>query len=209
MTTPDHGQESTAEQAKHAALDVAGTAREQAGAVAAETRRQAARVTDDVRRQLGEQADRRRGEAAQLLRTTGDELGSMADGQSQLTQQLVRMSSDQLRGLAEYVENHGPEELLADVRRFARRRPGAFLLMAGLAGVVAGRMVRGTAAARSTADSGAGSTVRPLAAPAADVSSTEDTLVYSTTTPGAPAGDIDITDPAYAAVGTDWERRHG
>lgn len=208
MTNPT-GWESTTEQAQHAARDVASTAREQAGVVADETRRQAVRVTDDVRRQLTEQAERQRGQAVSVLRTAGDELGALAtDEQSALTQQLVRLSSGKLREVADHIETHGPEELLGQVRDFARRRPGAFLLMAGVAGVVAGRVVRGAAAAKS--DSGAPAAVPPIPAGPPPVNPTEDTLVYSTTTPGLPAGDVDLREQQYAGNGTtDWERTHG
>jgi hypothetical protein len=208
MTTPSNGEGSTTEQATQAVRDVASTAREQTGAVVDETRKQAARVTDEVRQQLTEQAERQRGQAVSLLRTAGDELGSLAnDDQSALAQQLVRLSSERLRGAATYLEDHGPEELLTEVRHFARRRPGVFLLMAGVAGVVAGRVFRGTTAARS--DAGASAAPAPAApafgtAPAA-AGPTDDTLVYSTTTPGP----VDLAEGQYANLGGEGDRRYG
>jgi hypothetical protein len=212
MTTPSNGEGSTTEQAAQAVRDVASTAREEAGAVVDETRKQAARVTDEVRQQLAEQAERQRGQAVSLLRTAGDELGSLSNGdQSALTQQLVRLSSERLRGAATYLEDHGPEELLTEVRHFARRRPGAFLLMAGVAGVVAGRVFRGTTAARS--DGGGTTAPAPSmpatpalgSAPAPAAPAVDDTLVYSTTTPGS----ADLAEGQYANLGGEGDRRYG
>jgi hypothetical protein len=53
--------------------------------------------------------------------------------------------------LAGELEQRGPEGLAEDLSRFARRRPGAFLLGAGLVGFAAGRVVRAGAATRSEA----------------------------------------------------------
>ena len=43
--------------------------------------------------------------------------------------------------------------MLADVRRFAQRRPVMFLALCGLAGVIAGRITRGAVAANTSVDS--------------------------------------------------------
>ena len=46
-----------------------------------------------------------------------------------------------------------PADLLDEVKRFARRRPVAFLALAAAAGVVAGRVTRGAVAANTSVDS--------------------------------------------------------
>ena len=46
-----------------------------------------------------------------------------------------------------------PRDLLDEVKRFARRRPVAFLALAAAAGVVAGRVTRGAVAANTSVDS--------------------------------------------------------
>jgi hypothetical protein len=56
--------------------------------------------------------------------------------------------------MADWLEQREPGDLLDEVRRFARRRPGAFVLGALVAGVVAGRMTRGIVAARSDESDG-------------------------------------------------------
>jgi hypothetical protein len=50
------------------------------------------------------------------------------------------------------LQSREPAELLDEVRRFARRKPGMFLLGAAAAGVLAGRLTSGVKAAHS--DSG-------------------------------------------------------
>ena len=43
--------------------------------------------------------------------------------------------------------------MLESVRSYARRRPGTFLVLCGLAGVVAGRLTRSAVATRTSLDS--------------------------------------------------------
>jgi hypothetical protein len=69
-------------------------------------------------------------------------------GGSGLATEVVRQASQRLRGVQGYVEGGTGSDVLSDVRSFARRRPGAFLLAAAAAGVLAGRATRGAAAAR-------------------------------------------------------------
>lgn len=54
------------------------------------------------------------------------------------------------------LDEREPSELLDELRRFARRRPGAFLLGAFAAGAVAGRVARGAKDADSGEPAGAG-----------------------------------------------------
>ena len=55
--------------------------------------------------------------------------------------------------VSHWLDNHEPSDLLDEVKRFARRRPGAFLALAAAAGVVAGRLTRGAVAANTSVDS--------------------------------------------------------
>ena len=52
--------------------------------------------------------------------------------------------ADRARSLSRQLDQREPSEILDDVRRFARQRPGTFLLGALAAGVVVGRLLRGT-----------------------------------------------------------------
>ena len=51
------------------------------------------------------------------------------------------------------LDGREPSQILDDVRAFARRRPGAFLLGALAAGVVAGRITRGAKESQSSSGS--------------------------------------------------------
>jgi len=61
----------------------------------------------------------------------------------------VRSISERVQQLADRLENTEPTELLEDVRRYARNKPGMFLMGAMAAGFVGGRLVKG-----ATADEG-------------------------------------------------------
>jgi len=153
---------------------VAGTARDQAKQVASEATDRARDLAAEARTQLRDQTDTQRERLAGTLHQLGDELRSMADsGQSSgVGTELARQAAGRVHGLGDYVEQHQPGDLLDDVRAFARRRPGTFLLAAAAAGVAAGRLTRGaTAAARSTDGGSGGAATAPYGAaayPAAD-----------------------------------------
>ena len=130
----------TASTAKDEARNVASAAAEQARNLAGETRQQ-------VTEQLGEQAGTQRDRLVGTLRTLGDDLEQMAgqDATPGLAADLAREVAGRARTLSSHLDGREPGELLGDVRDFARRRPGTFLLGALAAGVVAGRLFRATA----------------------------------------------------------------
>lgn len=128
------------------------TTRDQAKQVASEATDRARDLAGEARTQLRHQSDTQRERLAGTLHELGDELHSMADqgNGSGIGTELARQAAGRLHGLGDYVQRHRPGDLLDDVRAFARRRPGTFLLAAAGAGVAAGRLTRGaTAAARS------------------------------------------------------------
>lgn len=161
------------ETAKEQAGQVTSTAKEQAGAVVGEVRTQARDLLGEARAQAGEQAGAQRDRLAEGLRTLSGELRSMAEqgGQGGLASELARQAAERSQGAADYLQGHDLSGLVEEVRDFARRRPGAFLLGAAVAGLVAGRLTRG---AVDEARSGDGS-------PAA--------------TPGTPARPVDVVPP--------------
>jgi vacuolar-type H+-ATPase subunit H len=126
------------------ASNVAGTAKEQAAEVAQKATEQARsafqQVMDDAKHRAGDEA----GKLAESMRNTSDQLRSMADAGSQsgVAHSLVREGANAAERLASTLEQGGFEGALADVRTFARRRPGAFLFGAATLGFVAGRAVR-------------------------------------------------------------------
>ena len=133
-----------ADEGKH----VAGVAAGEVKGVASEAVGQARGVVDDavgqVRGQLDDQGRQQKDRLSGTLATFGDDLGRMAEGGSGLAADLAHELADRTRSWSRHLDGREPTELLDDVRRFARQRPGTFLLGALAAGVVVGRLVRGT-----------------------------------------------------------------
>lgn len=157
---------SVAETAKSQLSDVAAVGGEQAKAVIDDAKYQARRVLDDSRDQLRTQASEQTTKLAESMRDVSQQLRGVVQGGSP-PQGLVADIAEQAAGmtsrLAQQLENRSPEELVDEVRRFARRRPGMFLAGAVGAGFIAGRIVRSVdtqsivEAAKSGADLDGGS----------------------------------------------------
>ncbi len=131
--------------AADAAQQVAGTAKEEAGNVVGEAKAQAANLVEQVRGEAGSQVSTQKDKLASMAHSYAKELGAMASSseESGPVTDLVHDLSRRVGGAGHWLENHEPAEVLDEVRRFARRRPGAFLLGALAAGVVVGRLTRG------------------------------------------------------------------
>ncbi len=138
-----------ADQSKH----VAGVAKDEARNVVQESKQQAQGLIDEAKTQLDEQSRTQRDRLVSTLRTFGDDVGKMAEGEQAsggMAQDLARQVADRARELGNRIDGREPTELLDEVRSFARRRPGTFLLGALAAGVVAGRLTRGAKDGQST-----------------------------------------------------------
>ncbi len=132
--------------AGEAARDVAETAKDKASEVTSDVREQTAKLVGETRDQLAEQAGQQKDRAAEGLRSVADELRGMAEhGQSGWGAQLAGHGAQFGDQAADFLQKHEPAEILDEVRRYARRRPGTFLLGAAVLGVVAGRMTRALA----------------------------------------------------------------
>ncbi|TKJ35147.1 hypothetical protein [Blastococcus sp. CCUG 61487] len=144
--------------AADAGSQVASTAADQAKQVAHETQRQAQDLLQQGQAQLKDQALAQQHKAAQGLSSLAGELRSLADGTSDgapgPARDLLQQASGFIDGFADKLQNREPAQLLDEVRSFARRKPGMFLLGAAAAGIVAGRLTSGVRAAHS--DSGSG-----------------------------------------------------
>jgi len=129
-----------------ASQQVTGTAKEKAGEVAADVRQQTRQLAGQTRDQVAEQAGQQRDRAVEGLRSVGEELRSMAEhGQSGWGSQLARQGAELTDQAADFIQDRGAGEILDDIRRMARQRPGMFLAVAAGAGVVAGRLSRAMA----------------------------------------------------------------
>jgi hypothetical protein len=156
-STADRAQQ-TASAAADESKHVAGVAASEAKSVAGEAAQQARGVVDDavtqVRGQLDDQGRQQKERLAGTLATFGDDLGRMAENGSGLAADVAQEVSQRVQSLSRHLDSHQPGELLDDVRRFARQRPGTFLLGALAAGVVVGRLLRGTKDAIEAAEGG-------------------------------------------------------
>jgi hypothetical protein len=140
-----------AQTAKESGSQVAQTAVEQVKTVAGEAQQQTRNLIGEAQGQVRQQAKTQQDKARDGLRSLGDELRSMASnsGQSGPATDLAHQASQRVHSVADWLEQREPGDLVAEVRRFAQRRPGAFLVGALLAGVAAGRLTRGVIAASS------------------------------------------------------------
>ena len=135
---------SVADTAKDQAAGVASTTADQARNVAGEARTQARTLITETRTQVNQQAAVQKDKAVGGLRRLAGDLRSMADNgqQSGMASDLAREAADKAHELAGWLEGRQPGDVLTELRDLARRRPGAFLLGAAAAGVLAGRLTR-------------------------------------------------------------------
>jgi hypothetical protein len=174
--------------ATRASSDLTQTAADKAKDVAQETTRQARNFIGEAREQMHDQAGQQHQTLISNLRSIGDELGGMAGGNDQngIAHDLVGQAGDHAHALAEWLDARQPGELVDELRTFARRRPGTFLIGAAMAGVLAGRLTRGVVASHTndepTPDAFAGSATQPAmtGGTGPDVAS----LPYATSQPG-------------------------
>ncbi|MGY1814537.1 hypothetical protein [Blastococcus sp. SYSU D00820] len=141
--------------AAQAGSQVASTAADQAQNVVQETKYQAQDLMAQGREQLRSQAVSQQQKAGQSLTSLAEQLRSMVQGNAPApgpARDLLEQGAGKVEEFASFLQNREPADLLDEVRRFARRRPGTFLLGAALAGVVAGRLTSGVKAAHT--DSG-------------------------------------------------------
>lgn len=166
---------------------VAQSATDQARQVVTESGRQARDLLGEAKGQAREQASTQQHKAAQQLRTVADELSDMAakGGQSGLATDVVQQAAERVRGVASWLDQREPGDLLDGVRDFAQRRPGAFLVGAAVAGVVAGRLTRGlTGAAGSNGQS------RPQRRTVSELPSAADAPMMADPVPSLPGGGV-------------------
>jgi hypothetical protein len=138
-----------------AASDVKDVAKGEVSNVASEAKYQARNLVDQTRSQLRGQVGNQQSQLASRLNSWASELGSMgakSEDSGPMTD-LAQEASRRVGEISHWLDNHEPADLLDEVKRFARRRPGTFLGLAAAAGVVAGRLTRGAVAANTSVDS--------------------------------------------------------
>lgn len=147
------------------AKDVLGAAKDEASSVVGEAKMQAKDLYAQTQRELRDQANTQQQRLATGLRSVGDELGSMAsnsDG-SGIAADLVQQASGRVSAAANWLGDRDPGAVLTEVKRYARRKPGTFILAAAIGGVIIGRLTR--ALASDAADQKHAAAQTPAAAP--------------------------------------------
>jgi len=138
--------QTVAQDALQGGKQTAGTAKEQAAEVAGEAKNQTRVLLDQTRSEISSQGTAQQQRAATGLRSVADEITGMINGEggtSGMASDLARQLSDRVQTAADWLESREPRDLLDEVQRFARRRPGTFLAAAGVLGFLGGRMTRG------------------------------------------------------------------
>jgi hypothetical protein len=168
----DGDEQGRTDAAKHEAAQVTGTVRDQGAAVtgaaqeavhrvAGETSSQVANLTEEAGRQFRAVLERSQGELSTRateqaekvsvqLKDLAGELKALADGRpddAPRAKGYVRQAAERVEGYGGRLDSGGFAGVAEDLGRFARRRPGTFLLGALAAGFVAGRLARGAQAA--------------------------------------------------------------
>jgi hypothetical protein len=180
--------------AKSAAADVKDTAKDAGAKVASTSKDQATRVAKDALGQakdlfgqatseLSSQAGTQQEKAAGTLHTFADDLGGMGqNSEGGLASELVQSLETRARGVAEWLENRSPEDVLDEVKQFAARRPGVFIGLAAVTGIVAARLTKALVAeAKDSAEPG----------PSAETDATGGTYLYGRPDLDGPlAGDL-------------------
>lgn len=147
-STAEQGKQAAGDVAHHAqgkAGEVAGTAKSEARSVAKDAKNQAADVLGTARSELRTQAADQAKTLSATLSDIGRQLGDMADASNEpdaQVAQLARSAADTLSQRAERIDQDGIEGVINDVKRFARNRPGAFLLGSIAAGFAIGRLAK-------------------------------------------------------------------
>ncbi|MFJ6940433.1 hypothetical protein [Streptomyces sp. NPDC101132] len=139
------------------AAETGAAVKEQAANVVGEAASQARNLAGDLREQLQGQAQAQTQSLAENLRRLAEELREMGESSppDSTMAGVVRKMADGGRQAADRIEQRGPGGLVSDLQSFARRRPGAFLAGAAVAGFLVGRAEKGLLAAAS-ADNGKG-----------------------------------------------------
>jgi len=150
------------------AKQVASEAKEQARQVAGEIKDQARDVLHEARSEFRQQAESGTKRAADGIRTFGSQIEALRDGRTDEAGPMVGYADQARRKIDEVatrLDRDGLDGVIADLSRFARRRPGLFLLACTGAGFAVARLARSQAGSTSEPSAWASSGPTSLAAP--------------------------------------------
>jgi hypothetical protein len=126
------------------ASEVRGVASDEARGVVQDAKHHARQVAQESRESLRSEASNQAVRVASTLRDIGGQLQAMADSQTGggTAVDMSRQLADAATRAADRLETGGVDATLTDLKGFARRRPGLFLVGALGAGFVAGRLLK-------------------------------------------------------------------
>ena len=140
--------------AKGAAGDVASTAVEKAAEVQQEAVAQVRNLVSETTSQVRNQAEAQTTKLAEGIASLGDQIKALVEGrpeEAEAIRDYLQQGADKLSSFSERLQRQGLEGTIDEVQRYARRRPGMFLLGALGVGLGVGRLVRGAQAASQSA----------------------------------------------------------
>ncbi|SFN43130.1 hypothetical protein [Mycetocola miduiensis] len=145
---------STTDRVRGAGSHIAGTAADEAANVKNEVGYQAKNLVGQVRTQVTGQVSTQKDRAADGIRTVSDQLRSMADSSETegMASNLVSQAASRAGDVAGWLESRDPGDLLNEVKRFARRRPGVFIAIAAGTGIVVGRLAKSLTSGNDSSD---------------------------------------------------------
>ncbi len=190
------------ESAKDAAGRVAGTAKDEARNVASEAKQQARQLLDTTLQEAREQASTQQGRAADGIRTIADDLNSMAAGNGAtdgIAAQIIGEVGSRVEAAASWISEREPADLLDELKTYARRHPVTFIAVAGVAGLLVGRLTSGLIADAKDERAAASGTTGPT------YGSTTGTAGYVATPPRHSAVDTGawVDEPLTGTVADD------
>jgi hypothetical protein len=144
--------------AKEAGRDVMGEVTEQTSQVASTAKQEFHRLMDQASSEVRTVSRERGEQLAGRLETLAQQARALCEGRVEEAGDMRRwleQAEQRMQHYASALRDRGPEGMLQDVRRFARRRPALFLFAAGVGGFAIGRAIRAGAMSSQQSTSGA------------------------------------------------------
>jgi hypothetical protein len=198
--------------AASAAADVKQQAAGELANIKDQAKQEARNLTSEAKTRISGQVDNTTSQVASALADLGNELRSMADKSERPdgpATEIVRQLAGRTETISQRLEREGYRGVTDQLSRLGRNKPGLFLVAAGAAGFVVGRMLRNTDtqsltdAVKGQSSGGNGNGYDSGAAYQAP--STYQADAYATGTTGtyagaaSPAPVVDVTDAPYEA----------
>ena len=144
MTTSDVTNQSQSSSAGEAARSITETAKTEGKAVVGTAKDETARLASSARSEFRRQGDEQTRRMAERVREVADQLEGIKRGEapSGATATVLDEVGSRAQRMASRLDEGGIEGVTAEMKQFARQRPGLFLLGAFGLGIVAGRTLR-------------------------------------------------------------------